>query len=84
MGQIFNQYSIIWIAASLLTLFGLLLFRQQPKLSNLLAFGVIVFGLLYAWNEVRPQQTPLMDNAQDVQAMIGQGTPVLLEFQSPF
>jgi hypothetical protein len=29
-------------------------------------------------------QTPLIGEAADVQAMIGKGKPVLLEFQSPY
>ena len=82
--SIFNQYSLIWITVALLVVFGIFLFRQKPKLSNFIAFGVIVLGLVYAWSAIHPRQTPLMDNAQAVQAMIGNGQPVLLEFQSPF
>ena len=84
MGKFLNQYSLVLIAALLLFLLGLFLFRQKPKFSNILSFGVIVFGLVYAWTVIHPRQTMLMDNAQAVQAMIGQGQPVLLEFQSPF
>jgi len=84
MGKILNYYSLLWITLFLLIVFGTFLFRQKPKLSNFIAFGVIILGLVYAWSAIRPRQTPLMDNAQAVQAMIGHGQPVLLEFQSPF
>jgi hypothetical protein len=67
-----------------LIVFGLLLFRQKPGLSNVIAFGVIFVALVYAWIAIHPRQTPLMENAQAVKDMIGQGQPVLLEFQSPY
>jgi len=49
-----------------------------------LAFGVIIAGMITAWVIMHPRQTPLMDDAKMVQEMIGAGTPVLLEFQSPY
>jgi K+-transporting ATPase A subunit len=82
--SILNQYSLIWISVLLLIVFGLLLFRQKPGLSHIIAFGVILLGLVYAWIAIHPRQTPLMENAQSVQDMIGNGQPVLLEFQSPY
>ena len=48
------------------------------------AVGMIVTGLVTAWVILHPRQTPLMDDAKVVQDMIGAGTPVLLEFQSPY
>jgi len=84
MNQIFNQYSAIWLAAALVLLVALVIFRRRPKASELVALGVVVIGLVLAWITLHPRQTPLMDNARIVQEMIGQGTPVLLEFQSPY
>jgi hypothetical protein len=43
-----------------------------------------VLALFTAWSLVHPRQTPLMDDAKEVRAMIGAGKPVLLEFQSPY
>ena len=63
---------------------GLILLTNKPKWNDYLAFGAIIVGLIAAWSILHPRQTPLMDDAQKVQAMIGQGTPVLLEFQSPY
>ena len=48
------------------------------------ANSVIVTGLVVAWAALHPRPTLLMDDAKEVQAMIGTGKPVLLEFQSPY
>jgi hypothetical protein len=84
MNQILNQYSALWIAGAFVLLVVLVIFRHKPKASDFVALGVVVIGLGVAWYLLHPTQTPLMDNAKSVQAMIGQGKPVLLEFQSPY
>jgi len=84
MNQIINQYSALWIAGALVLLVALVIFRHNPKPSEFIALGLVIFGLGLAWFILHPTQTPLMDDAQSVQAMIGQGKPVLLEFQSPY
>jgi len=81
---IFRYYSFILIALGLVIAAGFILLTNKPKWNDYLAFGVIVTGLITAWAILHPRQTPLMDDAKKVQAMIGAGTPVLLEFQSPF
>jgi hypothetical protein len=82
--QLVNQYSALWIAGAFVLALVLILFRQKPKVSNFIALGVVILGLAMAWILLHPTQTPLMDDAKKVQAMIGQGVPVLLEFQSPY
>lgn len=84
MSRIFNQYSAVWIAAVLVLAAGALIFRHKPRWQELVGLGVIVAGLAGAWFILHPVQTPLMDDAQKVRAAIGQGQPVLLEFQSPY
>lgn len=84
MNLLTNQYSFISIAVGFTLVAGLILLTNKPKWNDYLAFGVIVFGLIAAWSILHPRQTPLMEDAQKVQAMIGKGTPVLLEFQSPY
>ncbi len=79
-----RQYSFVAIALGLIIAAGFILLTNKPKWSDYLAFGVIVGGLFTAWVILHPRQTPLMDDARKVQAMIGAGTPVLLEFQSPY
>ena len=82
--RIFNQYSAVWIAAFLVAIAGVILLRRSPKWPQFLAFGVLVLGLVRAWILLHPLQTVQLNNAAQVQASIGQGTPVLLEFQSPY
>ena len=84
MNELINQYSALWIAGTFLLLVTLLLFREKPKVRDFVALGVMVIGLVVAWMLLHPTQTPLMDDAKTVQSMIGQGKPVLLEFQSPY
>ena len=84
MNLLIREYSFIVIAVGLAIAAGLMLLTNKPKLNDYLAFGVIVAGLITAWVILHPRQTPLMDDAKVVRAMIGTGTPVLLEFQSPY
>jgi hypothetical protein len=84
MNQIVNQYSALWIAGAFVLLVILIIVRHEPTLSDYIALGVVVVGLVVAWVTLHPRQTPLMDDAKMVQEMIGAGKPVLLEFQSPY
>lgn len=72
------------IPAALTVIAALVLLTRSPKWNDYLAFGIILAGLASAWYSLHPRQTPLLVDAQKVQAMIGAGQPVLLEFQSPF
>lgn len=84
MSTLFGLYSFIFIAAGFAFVAGVILLSNKPKWNDYLAFGVIVAGLVIAWTILHPRQTLLMDDAKEVQAMIGTGKPVLLEFQSPY
>jgi hypothetical protein len=84
MSQLVNQYSALWIAGAFVLLVALILFQHKPKTSDFVALGVVIVGLVVAWVLLHPTQTLLMDDAKTVQSMIGQGKPVLLEFQSPY
>ena len=84
MSTFVNQYSFILLAIGLLIVAGIILLTRKPRWNDYLAFGVIVGALLLAWVIVHPRETPLMDDASMVQKLIGAGTPVLLEFQSPY
>lgn len=79
-----QYYSAVWVVLILFILVGFVLFRNKPRLPEVLALGAIVVGILALYLYLRPVQTELMGEAAEVQAMIGQGTPVLLEFQSPY
>jgi membrane protein implicated in regulation of membrane protease activity len=84
LSRIINQYSALWIAIALVAIIGLVLLQRGFKWTDVLALGVVVAGLLVAWMLLHPRQTPLMQDSRQVQEMIGAGTPVLLEFQSPY
>ncbi len=84
MATLFTQYSYVFIAFGFAIIAGLILLTNKPKWNDYLAFAVIVGGLFAAWVALHPRQTLLMDDAKEVQAMIGAGKPVLLEFQSPY
>ncbi|MBI5962614.1 MAG: hypothetical protein HY863_03995 [Chloroflexi bacterium] len=79
-----NQYSFIAVSILLALTVGFILLRNKPKWKDFLAFGIIVTSLIAAWVMIHPRQTLLMDDAKIVKEMIGAGTPVLLEFQSPY
>lgn len=80
----FNHYSFPIIAIGLALAAGLILLTNKPKWNDYLAFGVIIASLIAAWVILHPRETPLMNDAKKVKEMIGTGTPVLLEFQSPY
>jgi threonine/homoserine efflux transporter RhtA len=80
----FNQYSFISLALGLTAIAGVILLRNKPTWRDFLAFGTIVAGFIVAWIILHPVQTPLVGDAGKVQAQIGAGKPVLLEFQSPY
>jgi len=79
-----REYSFPLLALGLGIAAGLFLLSNKPKWNDFLAFGVIAAGLIASWVVLHPVQTPLMDDAKKVQSLIGAGTPVLLEFQSPY
>ena len=84
MNLFIREYSFLIVGLVLSIAAGYMLLAHKPKLNEYLAFGVIVVGLVASWVILHPRQTPLMDDAKAVRAMIGAGTPVLLEFQSPY
>jgi hypothetical protein len=77
-------YFWIWFTTGLTLVAALVLLSKNPKWNDYLAFGIILSGLVLAWTVLHPRQTALTEGAQTVQAAIGAGQPVLLEFQSPY
>lgn len=84
MASMFNQYSLFLILIVFLATAAFFLFRRGIRIQEIIAFLAIFAGLAVAWMALRPTQTPLSDAVSDVQARIGAGRPVLLEFQSPY
>jgi len=82
-GQFLNQHSFTLGAAVSLALLAIWLFRDGITLNDLLAFAALAFGLGIAYFTFNPGESTETDPAVVIEE-IGAGTPVLLEFQSPF
>jgi thioredoxin 1 len=78
------SYSFLVLMVGLAVVAAIVLLTRGPKWNDYLAFSIIVVGLISAWVTLHPRQTHLEGGAREVQEMIGAGTPVLLEFQSPY
>jgi hypothetical protein len=79
----FNQHSFLVAAAACLLLLTVFLLRDGLRPADLLALGALCLGLALAYSLLRPGKgTPA--SAQELRRQIGQGRPVLLEFQSPY
>lgn len=78
-----NQYSLALTALLVLAICAVFLLRDgyQRRDGFVLAGLALLLGAL--WWGIRPQATPITD-PDKLQAQIGTGTPVLLEFQSPY
>jgi hypothetical protein len=78
-----NLYSAPLLLVIVILLAGVVLLRRGVSRGRVVALGLIGLGLLAGWWFVRPVQTPHADIAA-LRSQIGAGTPVLLEFQSPY
>jgi hypothetical protein len=74
----------LWLALGILGLAALLVFRRRRRATELIGFALVLVALIAIWLVLRPRQTPQVGDAAQIQALIGRGKPVLLEFQSPF
>jgi thiol-disulfide isomerase/thioredoxin len=84
LGAFINHYSFLLVMIGIIGVTGLVLLTNKPKLNDYVSFGLITFITIMSWLILHPRQTPLMKEAETVQKLIGSGTPVLLEFQSPY
>jgi thiol-disulfide isomerase/thioredoxin len=84
MASFFNQYSFVIVSALVAFLAGVVLLSRHPGWREYLALAALVGGLALAWAILHPRQTALSADASAIQEMIGSGTPVLLELQSPY
>jgi multisubunit Na+/H+ antiporter MnhB subunit len=79
----FNQYSYFVIGGIVLLITAYLILRREQTLPRILGVAGLAALFLGIWFLIRPEQTP-HTGAAELQAQIGAGTPVLLEFQSPY
>lgn len=84
MATFINYYSFLLVTIGIIGVSALILLTNKPKLKDYVSFGAITLVAIMTWVIVHPRQTALMDDSKMVLSMIGSGTPVLLEFQSPY
>ncbi len=84
MGTFINHYSFLLVSLGIIGITALVLLTNKPKLNDYISFGVITVITVMSWVILHPRQTALMEDSETVRRMIGSGTPVLLEFQSPY
>jgi len=78
-----NQYSFTIIAVIAIVLLAYFLFRKGFEASNLTLVGALILGLVLAFLILRPGSSTSQDS-EEVLSQIGNGQPVLLEFQSNY
>lgn len=81
---ILGPYSAIVVLTTAILLMALAILSRRARRQEFILVGALTFIMIAVWVVVHPTQTPLMGDAKAVQAMIGAGKPVLLEFQSPY
>ncbi|MHB0924297.1 MAG: LPXTG cell wall anchor domain-containing protein [Bellilinea sp.] len=82
MDRIFNQFSFIIGGLLLLIVAALLLARRKNRVRNGLLLGILVLLLATAWVVLHPSGQAV--TADQIRQQIGAGSPVLLEFLSPY
>lgn len=81
--SLINHYSTLWGLGILFALAAYFLTRGERSAKKLGILAIIGVALVGVWFAVRPQ-SGLDETASTLRAEIGQGTPVLLELQSPY
>ena len=82
-GRFFNQHSFTLLATGSILVLAIVLFRDGIEAGDFIALGALIFGLVVAYAFLKPGPSSLFEVDQ-VEAQIGNGRPVLLEFQSPY
>ena len=83
MAQIFNQYSFLVSVVFLLVVLGAVLLSSRQKKRAWIVLAAVAVAVAISWVAIRPEASAV-GSASEALAMIGTGTPVLVEFQSPF
>jgi hypothetical protein len=83
MASFFNQYSFVVVSVLVWAILALVLLRDGTRSEDLLALGTLALGLYLAFKLLNPGRSDLTDT-DAIAARIGAGTPVLIEFQSPY
>ena len=83
MNTFINQLSFVIVALLIFCICAFVLLRDGPKRRDFFILAGLAIGMAAIWYIVRPTATPEI-SAEEVRVQIGAGTPVLLEFQSPY
>lgn len=81
--SLINHYSTLWGLGILFALAAYFLTRGERSAKKLGLLSMIGVALVATWFAIRPQSGST-ETANTLRAEIGQGTPVLLELQSPY
>jgi len=81
--QWLNQHSFLFAAVAAILILAAILLRDGLRAGDLLAIGALCLGLALAYALLGPGASTERQ-VSAIQARIGQGRPVLLEFQSPY
>jgi uncharacterized membrane protein len=81
--EFINQYSFTIVAGIMIILFAAFIFRQGVGQRQITALAALIIGFLVAYSFFNPGESST-GGAERARNAIGSGTPVLLEFQSPY
>jgi hypothetical protein len=82
--QFINRYSFLLIAVFILACAAFIVLRRGTRGQALLVVAGAAAILLIIWVGIHPRQTQQPGQTAAIEAKIGRGVPVLLEFQSPY
>ena len=80
---VINQFSFLIFALLCLGALVVFLARRGIGRSEILTIGALLIGLTAAYFFFNPS-SPTRSDTQQIERLVGQGTPVLVEFQSPY
>jgi hypothetical protein len=78
-----NQYSFVFVAVIAFLILGVFTLRSGLKIQHLIALGALTLGVILAYQFLNPGSGS-SDKSKMILAEIQSGSPVLLEFQSPY
>jgi len=82
MDRIFNQFSFIIGGLLILIVAAVLLVRRGNRSRKVILLGILVVLLAAAWLVLHPSGQAV--TASQIRQQIGAGSPILLEFLSPY
>lgn len=78
-----NYYSFVFAICLFIILLSIGVLRKGINLTKIIVLGLVFAGLILIWFLIKPIQNVNVNQDHSLN-LIGNGTPVLLEFQSPY